>query len=98
MNRRLPTRDYLRAHLPDVLYGLVVLGAVLNRVYRLLDVPHTLWVAEAWFSLTARDLVQVIDYIPSERPGLGVGDSPMQVYLASVVRLLGFRNRIRATG
>ena len=76
-------------HLPDVLYVLVVLGAVLIRVYRLLDVPHTLWVDEAWFALKARDLVRGIDFIPIERPGLGVGDSPMQVYLAAVVQLLG---------
>jgi len=82
-HRRYPLR------LPDVLYVLVAVGAVVVRIYRLSQVPHTLWVDEAWFALKARDVVRGLDFVPIERPGLGVGDSLMQVYLAAALQLLG---------
>jgi len=84
-----PLRRRYSLKLPDVLYLLVVVGAVVVRVYRLSQVPHTLWVDEAWFALKARDVVRGLDFVPIERPGLGVGDSPMQVYLAAALQLLG---------
>ena len=74
---------------PDILFGLVLIVACLVRPWRITQIPHTLWVDEAWFSQRARDVVRGINFIPIARPGLGVGDSPMQVYLAAFVQLLG---------
>lgn len=79
----------LRSQTPNLLFAVVFIGACLVRLWQITQIPHALWVDEAWFALRARDVVQGINYIPITRPGLGVGDSPMQVYLAVVIQILG---------
>ncbi len=76
--------------LPRILLLIMLLAACVLRFWQVTQIPHTLWVDEAWFALRARDIVRGIDFVPITRPGLGVGDAPMQVYLAAAVQLLGF--------
>jgi hypothetical protein len=72
-----------------MLFLVVLIAACLVRFWQVTQIPHALWVDEAWFALRGRDVARGIDFVPITRPGLGVGDSPMQVYLAAAVQLLG---------
>ncbi len=74
---------------PDVVYVVVLIVAVTERLWRLTLIPPTLWVDEAWFALRARDVLRGVEFVPIQPPGLGVGDSPMQVYLSALGQLLG---------
>ncbi len=79
----------LRSQAPHLLFAVVFIGACLVRFWKVTQIPHSLWVDEAWFALRARDVVRGINYIPLTRPALGVGDSPMLVYLAAAFQALG---------
>jgi len=48
----------LRRHWPLLCYLLIVALAALLRFGWLTQVPHTLWVDEAWFSLKGREYVR----------------------------------------
>ncbi len=74
---------------PHILFAALLIAASLVRFWQVTQIPHALWVDEAWFALRARDIVQGVDFVPITRPGLGVGDSPLQVYLAAVIQILG---------
>jgi hypothetical protein len=79
----------LRSQAPNLLFAVVFIGACLVRFWQITQIPNTLWVDEAWFALRARDVVRGLNYIPITRPGLGTGDSPLQVYLAAIIQMLG---------
>lgn len=79
----------LRSRTPDLLFSVVFISACLVRFWQITQIPNSLWVDEAWFALRARDVVRGINYIPITRPALGVGDSPLQVYLAALIQILG---------
>ncbi len=73
-----------------VAYGVVALVALGLRFYALTDLPPTLWVDEAWFSLRGRDVATGLNWMPLEKPGLGVGNSPFQIYLTALMQWLGY--------
>jgi hypothetical protein len=75
---------------PNLLFAVVFIGACLARFWEITQIPHTLWIDEAWFALRARDVVRGISLVPITRPEMGVGDSPMLVYLAAAIQILGF--------
>lgn len=78
-----------RRHGFTLAYGLIVALAALLRLGGLTDVPHTLWVDEAWFGLKGREVVRGQDWLPLEPPGLGIGNSAYQIYAAALVQALG---------
>jgi hypothetical protein len=62
------------------------------RFWQITQIPHALWVDEAWFAARARDVARGINYIPiATNPDvqLGAADSPMQVYLSAAIQLVG---------
>jgi hypothetical protein len=78
-----------RLTLPDLLFAVLFVAACLVRLWQITRIPHTLWIDEAGFASRGRDVVKGVNYLPFTPPGLGVGESAMQVYLAAAVQILG---------
>ncbi|MCC7360353.1 MAG: hypothetical protein IT317_12795 [Anaerolineales bacterium] len=78
-----------RRHWPGLVYGLLLALAAGLRLGGLTQLPHTLWVDEAWFSLQGRVVLSGANLLPLQPPGLGIGDSAFQIYAAALAQALG---------
>lgn len=87
---RLQSVKERRPALPTLLFLILLAFACVTRVWRLTDIPASLWADEAWFSARAQDVVRGINLIPTVTyRGVGVGDAPLQAYLAAALQALG---------
>jgi hypothetical protein len=80
----------IKTQWPAVVYGLLLVLAAAVRFGGLTEMPHTLWVDEAWFSLKGGEVFAGEDLLPLEPPGLGIGDSAAQIYGSALARAVGF--------
>jgi len=80
-----------RAWRPTLAYVLIGIVAAGTRFLWLTDVPHTLWVDEAWFGVKGREVLSGANWLPLAQPkSIGIGDSAYQIYMAAAVQAFGF--------
>lgn len=78
-----------RPHGPALVCLAIVFLAAILRLGWLTQIPHTLWVDEAWFGLKGREVLSGVNFLPLEKPSLGVGDSAYQIYASAAVQAMG---------
>ncbi len=81
----------LRKHWPALTYLLIASLAALLRFGGLTQLPHALWVDEAWFGLKGQEIVHGADLVPLSgwSEGVGVGNSLFQMYAAAAAQAFG---------
>ncbi|MBL8057362.1 MAG: hypothetical protein JNK29_11715, partial [Anaerolineales bacterium] len=78
-------------HWSVLVYALIVALAAILFFAQLTQFPRTLWVDEAWFGLKGRAVLSGQNLFPFEVPGsgVGVGNSPFQIYASAAAQSLG---------
>jgi hypothetical protein len=72
------------------LWALIAFFALGARLYRLTEIPLTLWADEAWFEVRGREVLNGEAVWPRVDPVFSSGNSPFQTYSTALVQAFGW--------